>query len=480
MKDVIKAKEIARAIIKYKKIKSGNQCFFYKPYPKQAQFHSDGLKYSERCLGAGNQTGKSYCGAMEASFHATGLYPDDWPGRRFSKATVGWVCGVSGELIRDTTQKLLVGRMQDAEMIGTGSIPHDHIIGYKKAMGVPDLLDHIKVKHKSDSHQSLIFLKSYEKGREKFQGETIDWIWYDEEPKSDIYTEGLTRTNNGQVGQFSWLTFTPLKGMTKVAMKFYQNPSRNQSLTMMTIDDAEHYSNEEKEGIIASYEDYELEARTKGIPSMGSGRIYAISEERITCNPFEIPRFWPRIRGLDFGYDHPQSIVDMAYDPDDDIVYVRAVAKEREMTPSQFSLIINKSNDWIPVAWPHDGLNRDKGSGQQLSEMYSEAGVSMLENRATFENGSNNVEPGISNILDRMRSGRWKVFDTCEKWLEEFRLYHRKTNNKTLEVSIVKTNDDALDASRYGLMMLRYAISQKEYEFDPNYENDQHRSTGYW
>ena len=35
------------------------------------------------------------------------------------------------------------------------------------------------------------------RGREKFQGETLDYVWLDEEPPIDIYTEALTRTNVG-------------------------------------------------------------------------------------------------------------------------------------------------------------------------------------------------------------------------------------------------------------------------------------------
>jgi phage terminase large subunit-like protein len=473
VKDIAKAKEIANAIIQYKQIKEGNQLHFYKPYQKQKDFHAAGLEYGERCLGAGNQLGKTYCGSMEAAFHATGLYPDWWVGQRFSKANVGWVGGVSGEVIRDTTQKLLLGRIQNEKSIGTGSIPFNHIEGMQKAQGVPGLLDHAKIKHVSGGI-SLIFFKSYEKGREKFQGETIDWFWPDEEPPQDIYTEALTRTNNGQVGQFSFMTFTPLKGMTDVVMQFYQNPHKNQSLTMMTIEDVDHYSREEKDAIIASYPEHEREARTKGIPILGSGRIYPISESRIAVEPFDVPKWWPRIRGIDFGFDHPSALVDCMYDPDGDIFYVRACVKERQMTASQFSLIINKRNGWIPVSWPHDGLNHDKGSGKQLKENYIDSGVNMLDERATFENGSNNVEPGIADILDRMRTGRFKVFNTCENWLEEFRLYHRKDGK------VVKQNDDALDATRYALMMIRYAVSENENDFDPEYENSRNESTGYW
>ncbi len=141
--------------------------------------------------------------------------------------------------------------------------------------------------------------------------------------------------------------------------------------------------------------------------------------------------------------------------------------KERKMIPSEFSLYINRTNGWIPVAWPHDGLNREKGSGTQLKEYYT---ANLLEDKATFENGTNNVEPGITEILDRMRTGRFKVFSTCEKWLEEFRLYHRKDGK------IVKTNDDALDATRYALMMLRYAISEHENEFEPDEDEDEEQT----
>jgi hypothetical protein len=89
--------------------KKYNAIHNYKPYPKQSAFHSAGAKYDERALGAGNQLGKTVAGSYEAAYHATGLYPDDWEGLRFDKATIGWVGGVTGDTIRDSTQKLSVG-----------------------------------------------------------------------------------------------------------------------------------------------------------------------------------------------------------------------------------------------------------------------------------------------------------------------------------------------------------------------------------
>src|SRR5262249_51416456 len=96
---------------------------------------------------------------------------------------------------------------------------------------------------------SVIGLKSYQRGRESFQGETLDYLWCDEEPPADIFTEGLTRTNVNQ-GPV-WVTFTPLLGMSEVVRRFLLEPSPGRSVTTMTLDDVAHYTDEEKEQIAA-------------------------------------------------------------------------------------------------------------------------------------------------------------------------------------------------------------------------------------
>jgi hypothetical protein len=78
----------------------------------------------------------------------------------------------------------------------------------------------------------------------------------------------------------------------------------------------------------------------------------------------------------------------------------------------------------------------------------------MLKTHATFskeEGGGNSVEAGVSDMLERMREGRLKVFTTCQDWLGEFRMYHRADGQ------IVKERDDLLSATRYGIMMRRHA-----------------------
>ena len=75
------------------------------------------------------------------------------------------------------------------------------------------------------------------------------------------------------------------------------------------------------------------EARTKGTPALGSGRIFPVTEESITIAALPIARHWPQIGGLDFGWDHPTAAVKLAWDRDADIVYVIASYRLREATP---------------------------------------------------------------------------------------------------------------------------------------------------
>ena len=174
----------------------------------------------------------------------------------------------------------------------------------------------------------------------------------------------------------------------------------------------------------------------------------------ITCDPFAIPRFWPQIVGMDFGWDHPTAAARLAWDRDTDRVYVTACYRRAEAVPVIHAAAIRGWGDWLPVAWPHDGLQHDKGSGQQLKEQYKAAGLKMLDDQASHAEGGNGVEAGLMDMLERMETGRLKVFAGLVEWFEEFRLYHRKDGK------IVKLRDDIMSATRYGVMMLRSAKVQ--------------------
>lgn len=440
--------------------KRTNKLRYYAPYAKQREHHRLGASKAERLFMAGNQLGKSVCGGAEWAMHLTGRYPDWWEGATFTKPPLLWAGSVTGESTRDNPQRILVGPPAIEEDWGTGFIPGDCFIDRTRAVGVPNLLDNVIVRWGGggdiQAAHSMIAFKAYEKGREKWQGPTVDGVWFDEEPEQDIYSEGLTRTNNGQLGQFAQTTFTPLLGMSTVVARFVMPAAddlavSHRHVTTMTIDDAEHYSPQQRAQIIASYPAHEREARAKGIPTLGAGRIFPVAEENIKVDPFPIPKHWPQIGGLDFGWDHPFGAACIAWDRDTDVIYVTKEYREREKTPLFHTGALKPWGAWLPWSWPHDGLQHDKGSGEQLAKQYKAHGLNMLSDRATFDDGTNGVEAGVADMLDRMETGRWKVFSTCPLWFEEFRLYHRKDGK------IVKERDDVISASRYALMMKRFA-----------------------
>lgn len=428
--------------------------FFYKPYAKQIAFHTAGAKYRERLLMAGNQLGKTFAAGNEVAFHVTGIYPDDWTGKRFNRSVRGWVGSVTGELTRDGAQRILLGPVGKW---GTGCIPKEMIVDIKRARGVPDSVETILVKNVNGDISQITF-KSYKDGREAWQAETLDFIWYDEEPPEDIYTEGVTRTNNTKGVVF--LTFTPLLGMSNVVMRFYEkdpddktrsHPDRH--ITNMNINDVEHYSDDQKRQIIAAYPPHEREARAMGIPMLGSGRIFPVADEVIVEDPIDrIPANWKQIIGIDFGWDHPTAAVKFLYDETNDCIHICAAYRQKEAIPLIHAAAVKPWGEWVPVAWPHDALQHDK-RGDQFFKIYADLGLAMISEHAQFaDKRGNSVEAGLMEILERMQTGRFKVDRTLTDWLNECHGYHRKDGQ------VVKERDDLMDATRYAYMMLRYAI----------------------
>jgi len=242
-------------------------------------------------------------------------------------------------------------------------------------------------------------------------------------------------------------------------------PHPDRIVIQATIADAGHFSEEQRAQIIASYPAHEREARVSGVPAFGSGRVFQIEQEYITCDAFETPAHWVQLAGIDFGWDHPSAASRIAWDRDADCLYVTMVHRAREQTPAMFAAAVKPWGDWLPWAWPHDGLQHDKGSGIQLAQQYKAQGLKMLHEKATFPDGSNGVEAGVAEMIDRMQTGRLKVFKHCAPWFEEFRLYHREDG------IIVKEDDDLISATRYAMMMRRYAIVKlRKNKSVPDYE----------
>jgi hypothetical protein len=197
--------------------------------------------------------------------------------------------------------------------------------------------------------------------------------------------------------------------------------------------DAPHLGEKERAEMLAATPMYLRDARSKGIPSMGSGAVYPYAVEQIKCEPFRIPDHFRRGFSLDDGWN-VTSVGFWAYDPDQDILYRIAELYLKEHKPDQVARMVETRGKWLPGVGDAAARTRD---GDQVIAIYQRYLPKM--NLADKE-----VEAGIYDVTMRLATGRLKIFSTCQNALWEYQRYRRDEKGK-----IVKQNDHAMDDTRY-------------------------------
>jgi phage terminase large subunit-like protein len=401
--------------------------------------------------------------------HLTGIYPSWWRGKRYKQPITAWVGGVSNETVRDINQTELLGIPGDPEQLGTGTIPRDKIKKLERKPGVPNAVSIAQIQHLTGT--SYLYFLAYNMGPERWYGRSVDLVWLDELPPGEIYSQAVTRTldKRGMV----MMTYTPEQGFDRITAQFLNDLKKGQSLTNAGWDDASekvetvvngtpgHLSEAVMEQILATYSPHEREMRKHGRPSIGSGLVFPIMEEKILVEPFPIPDEWPRISAIDYGYDHPTAWVALAVDQhgtDEERVVIYDTYRQSKAAPYIHAEAIRRRGGFIPIAWPHDGNRRDSMGNPGLTDQYRSQGLNMLPTHFTNppavgeKKGNNSIETGIMQMLTMMEQGRFQVFNHLDDWLEEFRMYHRRDNK------IVPLKDDLMSSTRYCVQSTRYAV----------------------
>jgi phage terminase large subunit-like protein len=411
-------------------------------YPKQMQFFAAGKDFMERALIAANRTGKTTAAGTEVSYHLTGRYPEGWQGRVFHCSVEVWAAGDTAQTTRDVIQNMLLGHIEDP---GTGLIPRDAIVGITRKAGVPDAVETIIVKHASGDNSHVTF-KSYDQKRKSFQGTFKHLIWLDEEPSdAGIYTECLTRLINDNNPGMIMCTFTPLYGLSPVVLEFLPGGefprggvNGHKYVLNMTWDDVPHLPKAQRDILLAGYSKFERDARTKGIPSFGAGRIYPYFEEQITVEHQRIPSWFPRVFGFDTGWNR-NAAVWIAMDPDSKVVYVYDEYYVGHTHPAINAHAIKGRGNWMYGACDPDGVNQE--DGRQMFQIYCDEGLNLIK--------ANKREKDATILLvgQMMESGQLKIIaDKCPNLLKEIRLYSRKEDGR-----IADTPDHAIDALHYAI-----------------------------
>jgi phage terminase large subunit-like protein len=409
-------------------------------YPKQVSFFDAGKTYKERGFVAANRVGKSEAGCYEVTCHSTGLYPDWWTGLRFTHPTLIWVGGDTTQTVRDIIQKKLVGDFTD---MGSGMLPKATILDFKTKRNVPEAIETLKVQHISGG-TTLIVFKTYEQGRATWQGTEVDFIWVDEECPQDVYGEALIRlmTTKGSI----ITTFTPLQGVTPLVLDFLDNSQETDAkypkyVEICTWDDVPHLSEEEKAKTLANTPPQLRDARSKGIPTVGTGLVYPVDTSLLVVDDFPIPMHYKKLYALDVGWNNTAALWG-AWDIDNDIIYIYSEHKQGQAEPIVHAKAIKARGAWIPGEIDPAAQGRSQADGEALFDLYSlpepkGCGLKLFP-------AINAVESGIFTVWERMTTGRVKIFRSCVGLLRELSLYHRNEEGK-----IVKKNDHLVDDLRY-------------------------------
>jgi phage terminase large subunit-like protein len=440
---------------KYRRIDFMDTSFFY---PTQLAFFAAGSSgVHQRLIYGGNQSGKTLSASAEVAWHMTGDYPDWWIGKRFNKPIRVWAIGESGQLVRDTLQKKLCGDQE----FGTGVIPLESF-GKKPVMvpGGTGSIDTLFVTHQTDGiadGTSSLTFKSFEMRREKLQSESIELIWVDEKPPEDVYSELLARTSatDGHL----IVSYTPVGagGAAGLTYKFLSEPSSDRAVFRIRGDEVKHISAARREELSESYSDAERETRLEGTPQLGAGPIFplellpaivkSVSPDR------DIPSYARWCVGIDFGFGHPFAAAMIAWDPQTGQVWVvDSFRMERSSALYHTQRIHAMTRGLrVPVAWPHDGAQHDKGSGLSLSMQYKNFGAHMMASHAVNHGTkTNTVEPALEEMREMMFGGKLTIAGHNHEMIDEMRNYHRDEDFK-----IVKQRDDLVSALRYAIMMRR-------------------------
>ena len=416
-------------------------------YAKHLQCFELGATKRYRAFMGANGVGKTEgLGGFEDTCHLTGLYPKWWKGKRFDRPVTIWIGGDTNETIRESIQPKLLGT-NDA--IGTGIIPAS-LLGKPKYISNPvGTVDNIQVKHVSGRWSRIVF-KTYKEGRKSWQASDVDFIHLDEEPPWEIYSECVQRFRGRTEDGGILITFTPLSGISETVQMFVpqfmstynaeEYEASGRAYVMCAWEDVPHISADERARKLANTLPHEREARSKGYPSLGSGKIYPVAEADIVVPPFLLPRHFVRCYAADFGYgsinrdDGGTAVLWGAWDRENDVVYVYAEYFRAQAEIAANASAIRAKGAWIPGVGDTSGVGRD---GDATIDLYQREGLDIQPTDKA-------VDAGLMQVLDRMQTGRLKIFSTCTRLIEEIRLYRRDEKGR-----IVKARDHHCDALRY-------------------------------
>lgn len=440
--------KIRRLERREKQLYRNNRIFRYntgeKVHLKQLEFHK--CQKRNRWVFGGNRSGKTECGAAETVWRARGIHP-----YRENRADVsGWVVSPTREVQREVAQRKVLYYL-NPEWIAD-------VVMVSGKSGNPDggVIDYIAVKNVFGGISRIGF-KSAEMGREKFQGASLDFVWFDEEPPEDIYEECRMRVVDRKGDIYG--TMTPLKGITFLYDRIYLNDRGDDNVWHIFMEwaDNPYLDPDEIKSVSAAMTREELDSRRYGRFVTAKGQVYPEFQESVhVIEPFEVPREWYDNISIDPGLHNPLSCHFYATDGDG-TVYVIAEHYEAGQSVAYHARKIKEIA--AGLGWHGDGkgrigalidsaaTQRTLASSKSVAELFYDEGiaVNVRVNKDLFS-GINRVKEYLKP-MDNPSEPRLYIFSNCVNLIREIKGYRWGDGDAP-----VKRDDHALDELRYFIM----------------------------
>ena len=410
-------------------------------HKKQIAFHR--CKKRNRWVFGGNRSGKTECGAVECVYMARGVHPY----RKNRRDVFGWVVSLSQQVQRDVAQKKIL------HYLAPEWIEDVTMLSGKK--GSPSgIIDQIRVRNVFGGI-SVIGFKSCDQGREKFQGASLDFVWFDEEPPRDVYEECRMRVLDRAGDIFG--TMTPLKGLTFVYDEIYMNRRSDPEVwyEFMEWADNPYLDRRAAEQMARSMDEKSLASRRFGKFAVGEGLVYPEFDERVhVIPPFSVPADWQDTISIDPGLHNPLSAHWYCADYDGNVYVVAehyAAGKDIDYHAQRIREIS------AAIGWHTDGKGRlraliDSAAGQRtlassksVSELFCERDI------LVDTNVDKDLFAGIAQVKSYLRGAegrpRLYIFEGCTNLVREIKGYFWGSGDLPK-----KRDDHALDELRYYLM----------------------------
>ena len=444
MRDIVE--KLCRIEAEQARRKNGDYLAAYnageKKHEKQLAFHK--CQKRNRWVFGGNRSGKTECGAVECVYMARGIHPY----RENRKDACGWVVSLSTQVQRDVAQKKILHYLR------RDWIEDIVMLSGRKDSPESGVIDFIRVKNVFGG-VSVIGFKSCDQGREKFQGASLDFVWFDEEPPEDIYVECRMRVLDRRGDIFA--TMTPLKGLTFVHRDIFCNPTGDSEIwyEFMEWADNPYLDERETEALERTMDEHTKQARRYGKFAVSEGLVYPEFDENIhVIEPFSVPKEWQDNISIDPGLNNPLSAHWYAVDFDDNVYVVYEhyeAGKDVDYHAAKIKEICER------LQWKRDSRGRISALIDSAAKQRTLASVKSVA-ELFYERGilvSPDVEKDLFSGIARVKSylnhknglPNIYIFNTCVRLIGELKGYYWGSGDTPR-----KADDHALDEMRYYLM----------------------------